>query len=57
MNKDEGSEVNHGCQVFANFSASVTKYKRHFFCINFVIINNFVQYKHCYIEALLHINL
>ncbi len=23
MNKDEGSEVNHCCQVFANFSASV----------------------------------
>ncbi len=51
MNKDEGSEVNHCCQVFANFSASVTKLLNHIFCINFVIVNfffvNFVMYKLC----------
>ncbi len=50
MNKDEGSRVNHCCQVFANFSASVTKFVRHIFCINFVILNfdtykNFVMYE------------
>ncbi len=44
MNKDKGSEVNHCCHVFANFSASVTKFICHIFCINFVIIN-FVTYK------------
>ncbi len=52
MNKDEGSEVNHCCQVFAIFSASVTKLISHIFCINFVIVNfviyiNFVMYNLC----------
>jgi hypothetical protein len=44
MNKDEGSEENQCCQVFANFSSSVAMFIRHIFCINFVIIN-FVTYK------------
>ncbi len=48
MNKDEGSEENHCCQVFANLSANVTKFIRHIFCINFVIIN-FVTYELCYL--------
>jgi hypothetical protein len=48
MNKDEGSEKNHCCQVFANLSASVTKCMHHIFCINFVIIN-FVTYKLCFV--------
>jgi hypothetical protein len=48
MNKDEGSEVNHCCQVFANFSASVTKLLSHIFCKNFVIVN-FVICKLCYV--------
>jgi hypothetical protein len=48
MNKDEESGVNHCCQAFANFSARVTKFIRHTFCINFVIIN-FVTYKLCYV--------
>jgi hypothetical protein len=48
MNKDEGYEVNHCCQVFSNFSASMTKFICHIFCINFVIIN-FVTYKLCYL--------
>jgi hypothetical protein len=48
MNKDEGSEVNHCCQVFANFSATLTKLIRHIFCINFVIIN-FDTCKLCYV--------
>ncbi len=39
MNKDKGSEVNHCCQAFANFSAGVKNFIRHIFCINFVIIN------------------
>jgi hypothetical protein len=39
MNKDEGSEVNHCCQVFAHFSANVTKFIHHIFCINFVFLN------------------
>ncbi len=59
MNKDVGSEVNHCCQFFANFSASVTKFTRHIFCINFVIINfltlNFVMFKICYIWILVQI--
>ncbi len=46
MNKDVGSEENHCCQVFANFSTSVTKFICHMSCINFVIIN-FVMYKLC----------
>ncbi len=46
MNKDEGSEENHCCQVFANFSASETKFIHHIFCINFGIIN-FVTDKLC----------
>ncbi len=44
MNKDEGPEVSHCCKVFANFSANVTEFICHIFCINFVIIN-FVTYK------------
>jgi hypothetical protein len=48
MNKDEGSEVNHCCQVFAYFSASVSKSISHIFCINFVIVN-FVVYTLCYV--------
>ncbi len=54
MNKDKGSEENHCCQVFANFSASVTKLISHIFCINFVIVN-FVIYKLCYVSILLSI--
>jgi hypothetical protein len=48
MNKDEGSEVNKCCQVFANFLASVTKFAPQIFCVNFVIIY-FVTYKLCYV--------
>ncbi len=48
MNKGQGSELNRCCQVFGNFSASVTKFIHHIFCINFVIIN-FVTYKLSYI--------
>jgi hypothetical protein len=48
MNKDEGSEVNHCCQVFAKCSTSVEKFICHIFLINFVIIN-FVTYKLCYV--------
>jgi hypothetical protein len=44
MNKDEGSEVTHCCQVLVNFSAGVMKFIRHIFCINVVIIN-FVMHK------------
>ncbi len=51
MNKDEGSEANHCCQVFTNFSASVTKFICHIFCTNFVIMHfvtlNFVMYNLC----------
>ncbi len=53
MNKDKGSEVNHYCQVFANFMDSVTKFTSHIFCLNFFILNfvivNFVMYKICYL--------
>jgi hypothetical protein len=55
MNKDEGSEVNHCCQVFANYSASVTKLICHIFCINFVIVNFFI-YKLCFVKTLLSIS-
>ncbi len=48
MNKDEGFEVNHCCQAFAKFSASVTELISHIFCINFVSVN-FVIYKLCYV--------
>ncbi len=52
MNKDEGSEVNHCCQVFTNILSSVTKFICHIFWINFVIMSllliNFVSYKLCY---------
>jgi hypothetical protein len=61
MNKDEGSEVNHCCQVFANFSASVTKFIHHIFLykfcyFEFCLLVSFVMYNICYIETLLHIN-
>jgi hypothetical protein len=48
MNKDEGSEGNHCCQVFTNFTASVTKFMCHIICINFTIIN-FATCKLCYV--------
>ncbi len=53
--KKEGSEANHCCQVFANFSASVTKFIRHIFCLNFVLIN-FAIHKLCSVYNLLLIN-
>ncbi len=48
MNKDEGSEVNYSCQVFAYFSASVSKLISPIFCTNFVIVNFFI-YKPRYV--------
>jgi hypothetical protein len=56
MTTAEGSEVNHCCQVFANFSASVTMFIRLVFCINFVTIHfvtdKLVMYKLCFKQYL-----